>query len=534
MTWLRRLLSACLGACLLLPAPHRYASTSALAPEARRAIDALGPGQTVRIIVHLADQPALDLPGLQDQAGPERPGHVAARLRAHADASQASLREWLRQREAAGEAQDVTPFWSFNGLAVSASRELILELAHRPDVERIALDGLLLAPNRADRLSPEHCQDFAPSTSPDACHSERSEESPPRIQMTLRSAQGDSVPENLIAIGAPDAWARGLTGQGVVVALLDSGVDMSHADLAARWRGGTNSWFDPYGEHPDAPFDVNGHGTQTLGVILGGDAGGSAIGVAPGAQWIAARIFDDRDRATIEGIHKALQWVLDPDGDPATHDAPDVVNNSWSFVNAGCDGEFADDLSALRAAGILPVFAAGVRDSVSPANTPEAFAVGALADVETALADSPRGPSICGGKPVFPQVVAPGANIRTTDRFGTYATLDGSSLAAAHVSGALALLLDADPELSAAEQESILTETAVDLGAPGPDDAFGYGRIDIAAALDRVLGADPSRAPATLAPAAAGNGGAAWIWIAAGGLLILALAGFAIVRRATG
>jgi subtilisin family serine protease len=497
MTWLRRLLSGCLGVCLLLPAPLRYRSTSALAPEAHHVIDALDPGQTVRVIVHLADRPALDLPGRQDQIGLERPGQIAARLRAHADASQASLREWLRQREAAGQAQDVTPFWSFNGLAVTASREVVRELAQRPDVERIALDDSLLAPNRA-----------RPAGAP------------------------APVADNLIAIGAPSAWARGVTGQGVVVALLDSGVDMSHLDLAARWRGGTNSWLDPYGEHPDAPFDVNGHGTQTLGVILGGDAGGSAIGVAPGAQWIAARIFDNRDRATIEGIHKALQWVLDPDGDPSTPDAPDVVNNSWSFVNAGCDGEFADDLRALRAAGILPVFAAGVRDSVSPANTPEAFAVGALADAETALADSPRGPSVCGDKPVFPQVVAPGADIRTTDRFGTYAMLDGSSLAAAHVSGALALLLDADPELSAAGQESILTETAVDLGAPGPDSTFGYGRIDVAAALDRVLGPDPSRPSASLTPSAARGDAGASIWIAVGGLLILALTGLAIVRRA--
>ncbi len=346
---------------------------------------------------------------------------------------------------------DVTSFWVFDGLALTASPEVIRALAERPEVERITLDQIILAPHRA----------LSAST---------------------------PVEANLALIGAPEAWARGVTGQDVVVALLDTGVDMTHLDLAARWRGGANSWFDASGEHPEAPIDVDGHGTQVLGVILGGDAGGSRIGVAPDAQWIAARIFDDRGRATTTGIHRALQWVLDPDGDPATADAPRVLNNSWSSAGAGCSSEFTEDLRALRAAGILPVFAAGVNAPVSPADLPEALAVGALAeDGETLHADSAHGPSSCGGgAAIYPQVVAPGANIRTTDRSGLYTTLDGTSVAAAHVSGALALLLSADPALSADEQAAILTETAVDLGARGPDNEFGYGRIDIGEALEQL------------------------------------------------
>jgi subtilisin family serine protease len=236
--------------------------------------------------------------------------------------------------------------------------------------------------------------------------------------------------------------------------------------------------------------------------------------------------------------------VLDPDGDPATPDAPHVVNNSWSFTNVGCDFEFAEDLRALRAAGILPVFAAGVRGPVSPANTPEAFAVGALAEATTPLDDSARGPSRCGDvSAIYPHVVAPGAKILTTDRFGLYAALDGTSLAAAHVSGALALLLDATPNLSPDEQADLLTGTAVDLGEPGPDNTFGYGRIDIAAALDRLQGlAPPTRAPtvgtaspppapaepASPAPAElpASGAGVALIVVA-----ILALAAFVAARR---
>lgn len=305
--------------------------------------------------------------------------------------------------------------------------------------------------------------------------------------LAFLSASDTPATPNLQLIGAPQVWAHNITGQGVVIALLDSGVDLSQPELAARWRGGTNSWFDPYNEHPQQPIDLTGHGTQVLGVIVGGQASGASIGLAPEAQWIAARIFNDRGQATTEAIHAALRWVLDPDGDPTTPDAPQVLNASWSAVDLACNPEFAADLRALREAGILPVFSAGTHYPVSPANLPEAFAVGALAGANTLLADSASGPSACPGKKFFPDVVAPGKDIFTTDRSGLYATLDGTSLAAAHVSGALALLLSAHPGLTADEQAALLRETAVDLGAPGPDVKFGYGRLNVNAAALKIL-----------------------------------------------
>lgn len=290
---------------------------------------------------------------------------------------------------------------------------------------------------------------------------------------------------NLTLIGAPVAWAQGITGQGVVVALLDTGVDMSQAGLAQRWRGGAGGWLDPYHQHPDGPVDLNGHGTQVLGVILGGGESGQSIGVAPGAHWIAARIFDDRGRVTTAAIHQALRWLLDPDGNPATHDAPQVVNNSWSSSAKLCDREFSDDLKALRAANIVPVFAAGTDRPVSPADDPLALAVGALrADGNGRFADSASGPAGCpDARLPYPSLAAPGENIYTTDRNGLYTTASGSSLAAAHVSGALALLLSTGPGLSADEQTRLLETSAADLGPAGPDTDTGFGRLDIAAAL---------------------------------------------------
>ena len=229
---------------------------------------------------------------------------------------------------------------------------------------------------------------------------------------------------NIVLVNAPALWGQGFYGQGVVVASMDSGVDVSHPDLASRWRGGSNSWFDPYEQHPTTPTDLSGHGTWTTGIMVAGDAGGTSLGVAPGAQWIAVKIFNDQGGSTATAIHQGFQWLLDPDGDPNTADAPQVVNNSWTFAYPGCNLEFELDLQSLRAADILPVFAAGnggpnANTSYSPSNNPSAFAVGATNNNDQIYAYSSRGPSTCGGSVgPFPEIVAPGVNINTTDLGG--------------------------------------------------------------------------------------------------------------------
>ena len=231
----------------------------------------------------------------------------------------------------------------------------------------------------------------------------------------------------------------------------------------------------------------------------GGSSGGTAIGVAPQAQWIAAKIFNDSGSATASAIHLAFQWLLDPDGNPATDDAPAVVNNSWSYGTPGCNLLFQPDLQALLAAGIVPVFAAGnygptSPSDVSPSNYPEAFAVGAIDNNSSVYAYSSRGPTSCGrtSPAVYPAVAAPGVNVTTTDRYGLYGAYSGSSLAAPHVAGAMALLLSALPNLTVAQVESALTTSAVDIGPAGPDNTFGAGRVDVLAAYTALGGAVPT------------------------------------------
>jgi hypothetical protein len=233
-----------------------------------------------------------------------------------------------------------------------------------------------------------------------------------------------------------------------------------------------------------------------MGILIGGSAGGTSIGIAPGSQWIAVKIFNTANEATLSGIHKGFQWLLDPDNNTETDDAPDVINNSWGLANTvnTCNDEFQEDIQALKNAGIALAFSAGnggpfPSTSESPANYPESFSVGALEDNSTIMVPSSRGPSAC-DLSIYPEVVAPGVNIRTADlTFGgvlpdSYINVTGTSFAAAHVSGAMAVLLSAFPCATILELESALKDSAIDLGTPGPDHDFGYGRIDMIAAYN--------------------------------------------------
>ena len=228
-------------------------------------------------------------------------------------------------------------------------------------------------------------------------------------------------------------------------------------------------------------------------------------------------MFDDTGEASYSAIHLGFQWLLDPDGDSDTDDLPDVVNNSWGFDGAvdQCfeEAQFGPDIEALKAAGVAVVFSAGnagpsAFTSISPANYPQSFAVGSVDEFLSVADRSSRGPSACGDDTtLFPELVAPGVSIKTADLTlggsfpNSYAYVSGTSIAAPHVSGAMALLLSADPDLTVAELETILISSASDLGDPGADNDYGHGLLDVAAAYNsfttfsldvNVIGGGPS------------------------------------------
>ncbi len=417
-------------------APALAVTVPRIDPKLAAILAGAGPNQMIGVIAVLGDR--LD-PRVIAGSGSRRDRNRALveGLRAHAVRSQAGLLALLTAQRASGAVRSFAGLWIDNEIAVTARPAVIRMLALRPEVATIVPDAVV-------------------ATAPAA---------------PAGPAASVPVEPNVGLINAPALWALGDTGQGVVVASLDTGVDSTAPDLAGNWRGGTDSWYDPYGQHPTTPTDVSGHGTWTMGVMVGGSAGGSSIGVAPGATWIAAKIFNDAGSATTSAIHLAFQWVLDPDGNPATADAPQVVNNSWSFSSPGCDLTFQPDINALVAAGITPVFAAGNfgpngSTGASPGNNPGAFAVGATDNSDIIASFSSRGPTSCGlpSSTTYPAVVAPGVAINTSDLFGLYTTESGTSFSAPHVTGGLALLLSAFPTLTVGQQEGALTTSAVDLG----------------------------------------------------------------------
>ena len=407
----------------------------------------------IPILVHFRN-PTDSTTNLRSERALRRSAHIQ-RLKYRARSSQ----ERWRARLPESRARQVRNLWMINGVAMEARVSLVRELLSDPDVESVRLDEVVfLTPSPNDSNNPE------------------------------------PAGWNVRMVRAPEMWTIiGHRGRQAVVAALDSGVDLNHSDLKSRWRGGLNSWFDPHGEHL-LPDDRSGHGTQTMGVIVGGGSSGEVVGIAPDARWIAAKIFNDRGLSTLSIIHEAFQWILDPDGDPSTDDAPSVVVCSWGIdgTRDSCSLEFSADIEALRDAGIAVVFSAGndgpgVWTSSNPANTPGSLAVGAV-DASMRIAPfSSRGPSACSGE-VYPQLVAPGVAVRTTDLTagGVFpnatTTVSGTSFAAPHVGGALALLMSAWAEEPLHRIEAALLRTASDLGAPGPDSAYGYGLVDIVAA----------------------------------------------------
>ncbi len=419
------------------------------------------PGEEHRFIVELKDQADLSLRG--QVADPQQ---VAGLLQANAAQSQAGVLSFLATESAAGRVSKVRSFWILNGLAVEGSAETLLALAGRPDVAMI----------RQDRWRRWVDATFEPAD--------------------LR-AQSEPLPWNVLRIGADRAWhTLAISGTGVTVAIMDTGVDWQHPALQAQYRGykpggltvHQGNWSCTTNEAALYPVDGYGHGTHVAGTALGRAVGdGQAIGVAPGAQWIAVKMLDDRGYGYDSWIHAAFEWLLAPDGNPAL--APDVVNASWGN-DIGELEVFRPDIQALRAAGIVSVFAAGnagpgAGTVGSPASLAEAIAVGASGDLDQVLPFSGRGPSFWAE--VKPEVVAPGIDILSSLPGGAYARAYGTSMATPHVSGLAALLLQADGGLSVDAVEALLTTTALPLGDVVPNNDGGWGRIDAYRAVATAL-----------------------------------------------
>ncbi len=466
---IKLILTLSLGFCLL-PVPGHALREQKIAPFLQSQLTMVGSEENIPVIVRMKDPLAV-----QSFATPtvkQGPMRAQARaklihaLKTRSKQSQQPLQTLMERHGISG----VRQLWLINGMALKASPAQIEEISRMPEVASIDLDQAIEIPEvlPAQVLGPAE--------------------------------------QNINLINAPQLWELGYAGQGVTVGIVDSGVDVNHPDLGSRWRGGSNSWFDPNGEHAFVPTDRDGHGTKVTGLVLGGNNSGAYIGVAPDAEWIGVKIFADNGIALNSVIHAGFQWLLDPDGNPDTDDAPDIVNNSWSFEESpdvcdAADREFQADIQVMKAAGMVVVFAAGntgpaPATSIAPANYPESFAVGSVGTSTSPTlisAFSARGPSACDST-IYPEVVAPGFQIRTSDLtddgeiLNSYSLVAGTSFSTAHVSGSMALLLNAFPGIPVSALETALKQSATDLGTLGADNIYGYGLIDSLAAFNNLVG----------------------------------------------
>ncbi len=465
------------------------------------------PPERTRFLIYMAQQP--DAASLTDgvfASQVDQRSALYASLRAETRAAQAEVTASLQDLQAQAAVTSYQPFFIANVLAVEGNLAALIALAQRPDVARIVANYPI---HRLER----------PALSP----------SQEASAINLSNANW-----NIELVGADRVWSElGVRGEGVVVATIDSGVNFQHPALTQRYRGYRNpqlsehehnhNWFDPDGNlYPDGnlgasrsriPYDcddLSSHGTHTMGTLVGdGATEGTQVGMAPGARWIAVPALCSSSATINDDITmlKAFQWLLCPtdlSGDLSTADcgkAPDVISNSWGSANP-VNEVFRPIIQTLRAAGIAPVFAAGNPAAGpgsigTPANAPEAIAVGAT-DRNDQLADfSAQGPSFYEGEQK-PEFTAPGVAVRSSVFGQEYAEYSGTSMAAPHVAGLFALLISADlrdgfRDFNVDELEEMAAATALDLGTAGPDDLYGYGRIQSYPAVRWALSAGDLR-----------------------------------------
>jgi subtilisin family serine protease len=318
----------------------------------------------------------------------------------------------------------------------------------------------------------------------------------PELINSGESLGGPGFTWGLEKIGLPAVRAAypNLDGSGIRLGILDTGIDGEHPDL----KGKIKLFHDFVDPSNSIPRDDQGHGTHVAGTIAGGNASGSYIGVAPKVDFIVGKIFDKNGAAKTKDLILALQWIADPDGNPDTADYPQILSNSWTVGGKFAERKPADEprctvVENLTSLGVSSVFAAGNMGYQSasvqlPGACPAAFAVGATDASDQIAVFSSRGPANwLNGKFLKPDITAPGVDTISADPGGGYKSRSGTSMASPHVVGAMALLLQARPELSVLQLQESLKADAVDLGKPGADQDFGAGRMDLFKSLSRLM-----------------------------------------------
>jgi|GEM_PF-864865 len=379
--------------------------------------------------------------------------------------SQQPLINWLSARSS--DAQVHKQFWVLNGFYLKAKPQVILEIAKRGDVGTIFH-------NAEVKIIP--------------------------VSSSTAQQMSRAVEWGVLKIQADKCWDEGYTGEGVIIGIVDTGVDYKHPALQGKWSG---HWFVASGlPQQTTPYDDNKHGTHCMGTMVGGDGRGSFendIGIAPGAKFAAAKGLNGGGSGSSNQLIECLQFMAD------LKDTVDIkaVSNSWGSSKGG-EQAFWDVFKTLLSIGIVPLAANGNNGSqgagsvASPGDYPHVIGVGAT-DIDDKIASfSSLGPTVQTSpwddkanwlrddwNYIKPNISAPGVNIRSSTPNGEYGPLNGTSMATPHVCGAVALLFQKNVNLTPTMVYNLLLDNVDKPSAGGtyPNNTFGWGRLNIYKAL---------------------------------------------------
>jgi PKD repeat protein/subtilisin family serine protease len=468
-----------------IAAPTSQDALNKIEPLVLQELDAKGQTDYFVWLVEQADVSYAD----QLSTKVQKATYVYESLRATADRTQVDLRAYLDR-----QGIKYTAYYIDNTILVQGgSYNLLMTLAARPDVDHVT-----------------------------ANHKFQLQEP---VEKNPATNAPNAVEPNVTFIKAPQVWALGITGQGMVVADDDTGLDETHPAIAQHYRGCLNpptctswdhnyNWWDATGTYPTDPYDGHGHGTHCTGIMIGDDGTGNQIGVAPGAKTIHCKNMDNGGGGQDAWFLTCFQWNLAPwdlnQANPRPDLAPDAVNNSWGYGGGG-QNQFRTVINNLQAAGTAIEVSAGNEGSScatlrSPGDYNEVLTTGSVQHTApypgTITGFSSRGPSDLDSSPpyYFPDVMAPGESIRSSLPGNTYAYWSGTSMAGPHDTALIALMWSACPSFRGRVTDTydIIKATAARLTGQGgsncggdytngPNNDWGYGTIDTLAAVQAVI-----------------------------------------------
>jgi subtilisin family serine protease len=462
---------------VLMPADFLFASdiNQSLAGK----ISSLNPNEKIGVVIALKENSALsalkkEIP-VNYKTAADRHRYSLEVMKTRAISGQKSILAYLGELEIIHQASNIKGHWIINVITADIDAGEIEKIAAREEVASIfeMPKAALITPTEAG------------------------------ITEDAKLLAG--VTANIKAIGADSAWKLGYTGEGRIICSFDTGVEGLHPAITNNWKGldgdSSAAWFDPIKKLPyphtiaNSEPSIYNHGTHTMGIMVGhDDITGDTIGVAPDAKWISAAVIDIAGASIID----AFEWAADPDGNPNTiSDIPDVINHSWGVnnFNLGCDEYFWQMIDNTEALGIVNIFAAGNSGPigfsiVNPANRAkdslDCFAVGNInADTKIVYSNSSIGPSDCDNISIKPNVVAPGVSIRSSIPSIYYGYMTGTSMAAPHVAGAVAILRQYAPNATPNEIKEALLAGCEPLPTAdsSPNNNYGWGLINIPASM---------------------------------------------------